>query len=151
MDCPQEHLPPQRSKSEPDNKNWEGGGSHVSKCRKHDQGGKEGGSSRTGQRGWSSKPKQQVMGKIKHLKMKTKWEEEVSLESLMWALGSKEAKNRGLCLQVTDEEEETTKSSRLERDQPQRDPWMLQYPDQTGQRQCRTRRHSSGGKSEGFQ
>lgn len=59
--------------------------------------------------------------------MKTKWGDKVSLESLMWALGSKE-KNRGLCLQVTYEEVET-KCSRLERDQSNRDLWMLQNPE----------------------
>lgn len=63
---------------------------------------------------------------MKHFKMKTKWEDGASLERLMCVLGSKEEEKRGLCLQVRDEGKETTKCSRLERDQSNRDLWMLE-------------------------
>ena len=89
---------------------------------------REGGRTRTGQHRRSPKPKQQVIDQIKHLKIKTKWEDGVSLERLTCALRSKEWEKRRLCLQLRDEEEKTF--SRSERDQSNRDPWI---PDQMGQ------------------
>lgn len=71
-------------------------GPALAKARKQDQElcvrGRQGGRTRTGQHRGGSNPKKQVIGKIKHFKRKTKWGDKVSLESLMWALGSKEKK-----------------------------------------------------------
>lgn len=92
--------------------------------------GREGGRTRKDEHHWSPKPKQQVIGQIKHLKIKTRREDGVSLERLMCALMSKEGGKRSLCLQVRDEEEKTTTFPRSERDQSNRDPWI---PDQMGQ------------------
>ena len=60
----------------------------------------------------------------------------VSPERLTCALGSKE-NNRGLCLQVTDEEEKTRKCSWMERKNPT-GTRMLRRPDQMGQQQSWT-------------